>query len=104
MRPFAFVSSTSAAARLVKKVKGGGAAVMMKAWPTMVHGETDGRSLHQLKPGNNWNTFEKGRYAKSAQVAHSLKAPVKEEAEPEQPSFKQRILDHVKKKKEAKVK
>lgn len=59
----------------VLKVKGG-AAVMMKAWPTMVHGHSD--AMHHLKDGASWDTSFRGRYKKSADLAHSLK----EETEP----------------------
>ncbi len=60
----------------IMRVKGG-TAVMLGAWPTMVHGSSD--VLHGFKPGTKLKNIEGGSYQRSALLAdktHALKEEV----------------------------
>ena len=52
----------------------GGAAIMMKAWPTMVHG--DSKSLHSWDAGHSWDDRENAHYGRAVKLAKSLKEGV----------------------------
>jgi hypothetical protein len=55
----------------VIKMKGGRAAVMYKAWPTMAKG--DSKQLHNLSKGMTFDKLSRGRYKKSYEVAQTVK-------------------------------
>ena len=54
----------------VLRVKGG-SAIMYKAWPTMVHG--DSKTLHTLDTGYSWNDKDVSHYKRAVDIAKSLK-------------------------------
>lgn len=54
----------------------GRAGIMMKAWPTMHHGDSD--ALHSLKDGSSWDSAFRGRYKKSHEVAGNIKEDLDE--------------------------
>jgi len=56
----------------VLKLSGGRLAVLVQAWPVMVVGQSD--ALHQLKPDKTWESFDRGLYSKSAEIARSIAA------------------------------
>jgi hypothetical protein len=52
----------------------GGAAIMYKAWPTMVHG--DSKALHSFDTGKSWDDKEVSHYKRAVNIAKSLKEEV----------------------------
>ena len=54
----------------VMKLKGNRAAVMVKAWPVITHGDSD--ELHKTKEPNGINKMDRGRYKKSHELASSI--------------------------------
>jgi hypothetical protein len=60
----------------VLKVKGGGTAVMIQAWPTMIHGKMN-TTFHQISKPHTIHTLDKGIYAasgKKADEVHGVKS------------------------------
>ena len=49
----------------------GGSAILFKAWPTMVNG--DSKSLHTWDTGNSWDDEEVSHYKRAVDIAKSLK-------------------------------
>jgi len=43
----------------------GAAAILVRAWPVAVSQETAGEAFHTLEDGNEWGTFEEGKYLHS---------------------------------------
>jgi len=54
----------------VLKLSGGRTGVLIKAWPTMVVGDSD--ALHSLNSTTTWKTMDRGRYLHSAELAKSI--------------------------------
>ena len=49
----------------------GGSAIMYKAWPTMVHG--DSKALHSWDTGHSWDDKDVSHYKRAVDIAKSLK-------------------------------
>jgi hypothetical protein len=62
----------------VLHLKGGHTAVMNRAWPVMVTG--DSKEMHHLEHGHTWDEHDGGKYKKSVALAHKT-AGLKESTE-----------------------